>query len=73
MKFFYRNCGLVVRVSAYRSRGPGSIPGTTKVYRSSDRLFLVKLVPTFADRGCRAPQENMSSQKVCTEWECTFI
>jgi hypothetical protein len=23
-------CGLVVRVPGYRSRGPGSIPGTTK-------------------------------------------
>jgi hypothetical protein len=25
-----RLCGLVVRVLGYRSRGPGSIPGTTK-------------------------------------------
>jgi hypothetical protein len=25
-----RLCGLVVRVPGYRSRGPGSIPGTTK-------------------------------------------
>jgi hypothetical protein len=25
----YRLCGLVVRVSGYRSRGPGSIPGAT--------------------------------------------
>jgi hypothetical protein len=25
-----RLCGLVVRVSGYRSRGPGSVPGTTK-------------------------------------------
>jgi hypothetical protein len=24
-----RLCGLVARVPAYRSRGPGSIPGTT--------------------------------------------
>jgi hypothetical protein len=28
--FFYRLCGLVVRVLGYRSRGPGSIPGTTR-------------------------------------------
>jgi hypothetical protein len=28
-KRYYRLCGLVVRVSGYRSRGPGSIPGTT--------------------------------------------
>jgi hypothetical protein len=26
----YRLCGTVVRVSVYRSRGPGSIPGSTK-------------------------------------------
>jgi hypothetical protein len=26
-----RLCGLVVRVLAYRSGGPGSIPGTTKI------------------------------------------
>jgi hypothetical protein len=26
----YRLCGLVVRVPGYRSRGPGSIPGSTK-------------------------------------------
>jgi hypothetical protein len=25
-----RLCGLVVRVPGYRSRGPGSIPGTTR-------------------------------------------
>jgi hypothetical protein len=25
-----RLCGLVVRVPNYRSRGPGSIPGTTR-------------------------------------------
>jgi hypothetical protein len=30
--FVYRDrlCGLVVRVLGYRSRGPGSIPGTTR-------------------------------------------
>jgi hypothetical protein len=27
---FDRLCGLVVRVPGYRSRGPGSIPGTTR-------------------------------------------
>jgi hypothetical protein len=26
-----RLCGLVVRVPGYRSRGPGSIPGTTRL------------------------------------------
>jgi hypothetical protein len=26
-----RLCGLVVRVSGYRSRGPGSIPGDTRL------------------------------------------
>jgi hypothetical protein len=26
-----RLCGLVVRVPAYRSRGPGSIPGATRL------------------------------------------
>jgi hypothetical protein len=25
-------CGLLVRISGYRSRGPGSIPGTTRFY-----------------------------------------
>jgi hypothetical protein len=29
---FDRLCGLVVRVPGYRSRGPGSISGTTKFY-----------------------------------------
>jgi hypothetical protein len=27
-----RLCGLVVRVAGYRSRGPGSIPGTTRFF-----------------------------------------
>jgi hypothetical protein len=27
-----RRCGLVVRVSGYRSRGPGSIPGATRFF-----------------------------------------
>jgi hypothetical protein len=27
-----RPCGLVVRVPGYRSRGPGSIPGTTRFF-----------------------------------------
>jgi hypothetical protein len=31
-----RLCGLVVRVPGYRSRGPGSIPGTT---RFSEKWF----------------------------------
>jgi hypothetical protein len=30
-------CGLMVRVPGYRSRGPGSIPGTT---RSSDKWWV---------------------------------
>jgi hypothetical protein len=30
--FYYdRLCGLVTRVSGYRSRGPGSIPGATRL------------------------------------------
>jgi hypothetical protein len=28
---FVRLCGLVVRVPSYRSEGPGSVPGATKV------------------------------------------
>jgi hypothetical protein len=30
LHFYYRLCGLVVRVLGYRSGGPGSIPGTTR-------------------------------------------
>jgi hypothetical protein len=30
-----RLCGLVVRVLGYRSRGPGSIPGTTRKKKSN--------------------------------------
>jgi hypothetical protein len=29
--YVYRFCGLMVRVPGYRSRGPGSIPGTTRI------------------------------------------
>jgi hypothetical protein len=29
------NCGLVVRVPGYRSRGPGSIPGATRFFLRS--------------------------------------
>jgi hypothetical protein len=36
---FGRLCGLVVRVPGYRSRGPGSIPGTTRV---SDKYWVWK-------------------------------
>jgi hypothetical protein len=32
-EWFYRLCGLVVRVLGYRSGGPGSIPGTTRKKR----------------------------------------
>jgi hypothetical protein len=28
-------CGLVVRVPGYRSRGPGSIPGATRLFLGS--------------------------------------
>jgi hypothetical protein len=28
--FLYKRCGIVVRVLDYRSRGPGSIPGTIR-------------------------------------------
>jgi hypothetical protein len=30
--FADRLCGLVVRVSGFRSKGPGSIRGTTKIF-----------------------------------------
>jgi hypothetical protein len=30
-KYTDRLCGLVVRVSGYRSKGPGSIPGSTSL------------------------------------------
>jgi hypothetical protein len=30
-----RLCGLAVRVVGYRSGGPGSIPGTTRIKKSS--------------------------------------
>jgi hypothetical protein len=29
INYFGRLCGLVIRVSGYKSRGPGSIPGAT--------------------------------------------
>jgi hypothetical protein len=31
----HRLCGLVVRDPGHRSRGPGSIPGTTRIKKSS--------------------------------------
>jgi hypothetical protein len=32
-----RLCGLVVRVLGYRSRGPGSIPGTTRFSEQKEK------------------------------------
>jgi hypothetical protein len=48
-----RLCGLVVRVLGYRSRGPGSIPGTTKkkvVGLEGDPLSLASTTEELLDR-----------------------
>jgi hypothetical protein len=48
-----RLCGLVVRVLGYRSRGPDSIPGTTKkkvVGLERDPLSLVSTAGVLLDR-----------------------
>jgi hypothetical protein len=60
---FWRNmdrlCGLVVRVLGYRSRGPGSIPGTTKkkkvVGLERGPLGLVSTTEGLLDRKVAAP------------------
>jgi hypothetical protein len=38
-----RLCGLVVKVLGYRSRGPGSIPGTTRFSEKKKRKTVVGL------------------------------
>jgi hypothetical protein len=52
-------CGLVVRVLGYRSRGPGSIPGTTRgkkvVYLERGQLSLVSTTEELLDRRVAAP------------------
>jgi hypothetical protein len=52
-------CGLVVRVLDYRSRGPGSIPGTTRKKKSSGSergpLSLVSTTEELLDRKVAAP------------------
>jgi hypothetical protein len=54
-----RLCGLVVRVLGYRSGGPGSIPGTTRIKRVVGlELGLLSLVSTteeLLDRKVAAP------------------
>jgi hypothetical protein len=52
-------CGLVVRVLGYRSRGPGSIPGTTRrkkvVGLERGPLSLVTTTEELLDRKVAAP------------------
>jgi hypothetical protein len=51
-------CGLVVRVLGYRSRGPGSIPGTTRkkvVGLEWGQLSLVSTTEELLDRKVAAP------------------
>jgi hypothetical protein len=53
-----RLCGLVVRVLGYRSGGPGSIPGTTKikvVALERGPLSLVSTTEELLDRKVAAP------------------
>jgi hypothetical protein len=54
-----RLCGLVVRVLGYRSRGPGSIPGTTRkkkvVGLERGPLSLVSTTEELLDRKVAAP------------------
>jgi hypothetical protein len=54
-----RLCGLVVRVLGYRSRGPGSIPGTTRKNKvmglERGPLSLVSTTEELLDRKVAAP------------------
>jgi hypothetical protein len=61
-----RLCGLMVRVLGYRSGGPGSIPGTTRVSDKKERkknvvglergpLSLVSTTEELLDRKVAAP------------------
>jgi hypothetical protein len=56
--FLDRLCGLVIRVLGYRSRGPGSIPGTTRkkiVGLERGPLSLVSTTEELLDRKVTAP------------------
>jgi hypothetical protein len=48
----YRLCGLVVRVPGYRLRGPGSVPGTTRL---RGPLGLVSTTEELFDRKVASP------------------
>jgi hypothetical protein len=54
-----RLCGLVVRVLGYRSGGPGSIPGTTRIKKvvglERGPLSLVSTTEELLDRKVAAP------------------
>jgi hypothetical protein len=55
-----RLCGLVVRVPGYRSGGPGSIPGTTRIKKKvagleRGPLSLVSTTEELLDRKVAAP------------------
>jgi hypothetical protein len=55
-----RLCGLVVRVLGYRSGGPGSIPGTTRIKKKAvglerGPLSLVSTTEELLDRKVEAP------------------
>jgi hypothetical protein len=56
-----RLCSLLVKVPGYRSRGPGSIPGTTKkkvVGLERDPLSLVSTTEELLDRKVAAPVQK---------------
>jgi hypothetical protein len=62
-----RLCGLVVRVLGYRSRGPGSIPCTTKkkvVCLERDPLSLVSTIEELLDRKVAAPVYKIENTAV---------
>jgi hypothetical protein len=64
---FDRLCGLVVRVSGYRSRGPGLIPGTTRkkvVCLERGPLGLVSTTEELLDRKVTAPVEKTETTAV---------
>jgi hypothetical protein len=55
-----RLCGLVIRVLGYRSGGPGSIPGTTRIKKKAvglerGPLILVSTTEELLDRKVAAP------------------
>jgi hypothetical protein len=59
MKTWDRFCGLVVRVLGYRSGGPGSIPGTTRIKKvvglERSPLSFVSTTEELLDRKVAAP------------------